>query len=112
MLTENKYYEANLALKKAEGSWVIDSQSFVDYLVASPKADQSMISATNSYQSDAPKAAGSNSAVHNSGNKPSLICFKRSREAICKSWPGVEITIPASCRRRSVLENVSLVRLS
>lgn len=32
LIAQNKYYEANLALKKAEDSWFMDSQSFVDYL--------------------------------------------------------------------------------
>ncbi|MCP5426540.1 MAG: YfdX family protein [Gammaproteobacteria bacterium] len=36
LLTENKYYEANLVLKNAEDSWVVDSQSFVDYLASLP----------------------------------------------------------------------------
>ncbi|MCB1769825.1 MAG: YfdX family protein [Candidatus Competibacteraceae bacterium] len=39
LLGESKYYEANLALKKAEDSWVSESQSFVDYLAALPKAE-------------------------------------------------------------------------
>jgi len=36
LLADDKYYEANLALKKAEDSWVTDSQSFVDYLEKLP----------------------------------------------------------------------------
>lgn len=41
LLAQNKYYEANLALKKAEDGWVVDSQSFVDYLAGLPSAGQS-----------------------------------------------------------------------
>ncbi|MDS4027435.1 MAG: YfdX family protein [Candidatus Contendobacter sp.] len=40
LLAQNKYYEANLALKKAEDGWVVDSQSFVDYLADLPKLDK------------------------------------------------------------------------
>lgn len=40
LLAENKYYEANLALKKAEDGWVTESQSFVDYLAALPKPEK------------------------------------------------------------------------
>lgn len=50
LLTENKYYEANLALKKAEDGWVIDSQSFVDYLADLPKTDKPQASAVNASQ--------------------------------------------------------------
>lgn len=38
LLADDKYYEANLALKKAEDSWVTDSQSFVDYLEKLPES--------------------------------------------------------------------------
>lgn len=47
-----------------------------------------------------------------SGDNPSLICCRCSREAICSSWPCPGVTIPASINRRSVLEKVSLVKLS
>lgn len=40
LLGEGKYYEANLALKKAEDSVVVDSQNFVEYLDALPKHDK------------------------------------------------------------------------
>ena len=40
LLAESKYYEANLALKKAEDGWVTESQSFVDYLAALPKPEK------------------------------------------------------------------------
>ena len=40
LLGEGKYYEANLALKKAEDSIVIDSQNFVEYLDALPKHEK------------------------------------------------------------------------
>lgn len=36
LLADGKYYEANLALKTAEDSWVMDSQSFIDYLEKLP----------------------------------------------------------------------------
>ena len=41
LLGESKYYEANLALKKAEDGWVSESQSFVEYLAALPKPEKS-----------------------------------------------------------------------
>ena len=47
LLGESKYYEANLALKKAEDGWVSESQSFVEYLAALPKPEKS---------TDAPKS--------------------------------------------------------
>lgn len=47
LLGESKYYEANLALKKAEDGWVSESQSFVEYLAALPKPEKS---------ADAPKS--------------------------------------------------------
>jgi hypothetical protein len=37
LLTEGKYYDANLALKKAEEGWVIDSQNAVNYLAEVPQ---------------------------------------------------------------------------
>ncbi|MFO1430632.1 MAG: YfdX family protein [Candidatus Competibacteraceae bacterium] len=37
LLTEGKYYEANLALKKAEEGWVVDSQNAINYLADVPK---------------------------------------------------------------------------
>ncbi len=40
LLAESKYYEANLELKKAEDSWVIDSQNFVDYLAGLPGSNK------------------------------------------------------------------------
>lgn len=40
LLTDGKYYEANLALKRAEDSWVTDSQSFVDYLEKLPESSK------------------------------------------------------------------------
>lgn len=40
LLGESKYYEANLALKKAEDGWVSESQRFVDYLAALPKPEK------------------------------------------------------------------------
>ncbi|MCP5196010.1 MAG: YfdX family protein [Gammaproteobacteria bacterium] len=41
LLGESKYYEANLALKKAEDGWVTESQNFVNYLAALPKSKPS-----------------------------------------------------------------------
>ncbi|MDS4041656.1 MAG: YfdX family protein [Candidatus Competibacter sp.] len=56
LLTQNKYYEANLALKKAEDGWVVDSQSFVDYLAGLPSADKHASAAPNPNKPDvAPK---------------------------------------------------------
>lgn len=40
LLADDKYYEANLALKKAEDNWVTDSQSFVDYLEKLPESSK------------------------------------------------------------------------
>lgn len=40
LLASGKYYEANLTLKKAEDGWVIESQSFVNDAVASPKPEK------------------------------------------------------------------------
>ncbi|MDS4069321.1 MAG: YfdX family protein [Candidatus Competibacter sp.] len=47
LMAQNKYYEANLALKKAEDGWVVDSQSFVDYLAGLPSADKHASAALN-----------------------------------------------------------------
>lgn len=55
LLTDGKYYEANLALKRAEDSWVTDSQSFIDYLDQLPTSDQS--GATSSQPTTAAKPA-------------------------------------------------------
>ncbi|HRW48466.1 MAG TPA: YfdX family protein [Caldilinea sp.] len=53
LLTDSKYYEANLMLKKAEDSWVVDSQSFVDYLEKLPDSDKQ---ATGTAHSSRPEA--------------------------------------------------------
>lgn len=50
LLTDSQYYEANLALKKAEDSWVIDSQSFVDYLEKLPDSGKQAASTAHSSQ--------------------------------------------------------------
>ena len=57
LMAQNKYYEANLALKKAEDGWVVDSQSFVDYLAGLPSADKHASAAPNPNKPDvAPKS--------------------------------------------------------
>lgn len=53
LLAQSKYYEANLALKKAEDGWVVDSQSFVDYLAALPKPDKQASAAPNPSKTEA-----------------------------------------------------------
>lgn len=40
LLTQGKYYDANLALKKAEDGWVVDSQNAVNYLADVPTYHQ------------------------------------------------------------------------
>lgn len=50
LLGDNKYYEANLALKKAEDGWIVDSQSFVDYLAGLPDNDTQKQTATDKKQ--------------------------------------------------------------
>ncbi|MER2583464.1 MAG: YfdX family protein [Candidatus Competibacter sp.] len=56
LLAESKYYEANLALKKAEDGWVIDSQSFTDYLAGLPSNDKKAVAA-NTPNADKPEAS-------------------------------------------------------
>lgn len=56
LLSESKYYEANLALKKAEDGWVIDSQSFTDYLAGLPSNDKKAVAA-NTPNTDKPEAS-------------------------------------------------------
>lgn len=56
LLAESKYYEANLALKKAEDGWVIDSQSFTDYLAGLPSNDKKAVAA-NTPNTDKPEAS-------------------------------------------------------
>lgn len=56
LLSESKYYEANLALKKAEDGWVIDSQSFTDYLAGLPSNDKKAVAA-NTPNADKPEAS-------------------------------------------------------
>ena len=48
LLTDHKYYEANLALKKAEDNWVTESQSFVDYLEKLPESSKQAANAAPS----------------------------------------------------------------
>ncbi len=55
LLGESKYYEANLALKKAEDGWVSESQSFVEYLAALPKPEKSADAPKSEKSTDAPK---------------------------------------------------------
>lgn len=55
LLGESKYYEANLALKKAEDGWVSESQSFVEYLAALPKPEKSANAPKSEKSTDAPK---------------------------------------------------------
>ena len=50
LLADHQYYEANLALKKAEDSWVIDSQGFVDYLEKLPESGKQTANAASSNQ--------------------------------------------------------------
>ncbi|MCB1920162.1 MAG: YfdX family protein [Candidatus Competibacteraceae bacterium] len=52
LLADHQYYEANLALKKAEDSWVIDSQGFVDYLEKLPESGKQTANAASSDQSE------------------------------------------------------------
>ena len=55
LLGESKYYEANLALKKAEDGWVSESQSFVEYLAALPKPEKSADAPKSEKSVNAPK---------------------------------------------------------
>ena len=50
LLADHQYYEANLALKKAEDSWVIDSQGFVDDLEKLPESGKQPTDAASSSQ--------------------------------------------------------------
>jgi len=50
LMADSKYYEANLALKKAEDSWVVDSQSFVDYLGKLPESGEQVANTASSNQ--------------------------------------------------------------
>jgi len=56
LLGESKYYEANLALKKAEDSWVTESERFVDYLTALPKAEKAANAHATEKAADAPQS--------------------------------------------------------
>lgn len=56
LIADNKYYEANLALKQAEDSWVTDSQSFVEYLDKLPDSGKQTASSAPAAPANPPVA--------------------------------------------------------
>lgn len=63
LLADNKYYEANLALKKAEDSWIVDSQSFIDYLEKLPESGKQAAANTTSSSPQTPVKSSETTAT-------------------------------------------------